>query len=120
MSRMLGFLHDRVQQDGHTVDYFASENVDARYQGRWSRFAFPWFLYKFALQQAKVGKPYDVINVHEPMGAWLNLRRSRLGNPFIVATSHGVESRVVGCRIRGGSSRTTENVTAHTAVVSAD
>jgi glycosyltransferase involved in cell wall biosynthesis len=93
MSRMLGFLHDRVERDGHAVEYFGSEQVPARLGGRWARLAFPWLVWRHAAAAARAGRPYDVVNVHEPAAAVVALRRRSAGNPFVVVTSHGVEDR---------------------------
>ncbi|MGE3706282.1 MAG: glycosyltransferase family 4 protein [Vicinamibacterales bacterium] len=93
MSRLLGFIHDRVAADGHLVEYFSAEDVPASFGGRRARLAFPWLVYRHARAAARAGRPYDVINVHEP-SAWAVLRFRRfLGDPSIVVTTHGVEER---------------------------
>src|SRR5438093_826206 len=91
MSRMLGFLHDRVAQDGHTIEFFAAEQVPSRLNGRWGRFSFPWLLWRHAVAAAKAGRAYDVVNVHEPSAAVIAMGKHAAGNPFLVVTSHGVE-----------------------------
>ena len=93
MSRMLGFLHDYVENDGHTVEFFTAECVPAGLNKRWARFAFPWLLWRHAVREAKAGRPFDVVNVHEPSGAFLALGKKAAGQPFLVVTSHGVEDR---------------------------
>ncbi len=93
MSRMLGFLHDRVAADGHIVDYFSAEDVPARLNGRLGRFAFPWLAWRRAVAAARAGRPYDIVNVHEPSAAFLALGRRAAGNPLLAVTSHGVEER---------------------------
>jgi glycosyltransferase involved in cell wall biosynthesis len=93
MSRMLGFLHDRVQEDGHTVEYFTADAVPARFNRRMARFSFPWLLWRHVVRAAKAGRPYDVVNVHEPSGAFLALGKKAAGQPFLAVTSHGVEDR---------------------------
>lgn len=93
MSRMLGFIHDRVAADGHAVDYFAAEHVPAAWTGRRARLAFPLLAWQHARRAAEAGCPYDVINVHEPV-AWAAARwRGPLGNPVVAVTTHGVEER---------------------------
>lgn len=93
MSRMLGFIHDRIAALGHQVDYFCAEDVPVRLNGRWGRFSFPWLLWRRAVNAAKQDRPYDIINVHEPSAAVLVLGKKSAGNPKIVVTSHGVEQR---------------------------
>lgn len=93
MSRMLGFIHDRVERDGHTVEYFAADQVPPRLGGRLARFSFPLLLLRHARRAARAGRPYDVINVHEPSAAAVAVFKRRAGNPFVVVTSHGVEDR---------------------------
>ncbi|HEX3313372.1 MAG TPA: glycosyltransferase family 4 protein, partial [Gemmataceae bacterium] len=93
MSRMLGFLHDRVAADGHTVEFFGADQVSPRLNRRLGRFAFPWLLWQHAVAAAKAGKPFDIINVHEPSAAAIALGKRAAGNPLLVVTSHGVEER---------------------------
>jgi glycosyltransferase involved in cell wall biosynthesis len=93
MSRLLGFLHDQVKKDGNEVDFFTSEHIPLCLNSRLGRFAFPWLLWRYAVAAAKAGRPYDVVNVHEPSSAAVTLGKSAAGNPFIVVTSHGVEDR---------------------------
>src|SRR5512139_3239423 len=93
MSRMLGFVHDRVAADGHVVEYFSADQVPASWSGRRGRFAFPLLVRQHARDAARAGRPYDVINIHEP-SAWAVLRwRRELGNPVVAVTTHGVEER---------------------------
>src|SRR5207244_2777927 len=42
---------------------------------------------------ARRGRPFDIVNVHEPSGSLLALLKTRAGNPAVVATSHGLERR---------------------------
>jgi glycosyltransferase involved in cell wall biosynthesis len=93
MSRMLTFIHEQVERDGHTVEYFCSEQVPARLQGRWARFSFPWLLRRHVVAAARAGRPYDVLNVHEPSAAAVACFRGAGGGPRLVITSHGVEQR---------------------------
>jgi glycosyltransferase involved in cell wall biosynthesis len=93
MSRMLGFIHDEIARDGHHVDYFCAEEVPARLNGRWGRFTFPWLLLRHAVAAARSGRPYDIINVHEPCSAAVAAARRLAGNTRVVVISHGVEQR---------------------------
>ena len=100
MSRLMGFIHDEVVQSGHAVDYFCADDVPPATRGGWSRLAFPVLLRRHAAVAARAGKPYDVINVHEPSGAAVVAGRGALGNPVVTVTSYGLE--------RAGWQRTVE------------
>ena len=90
---MLGFLHDRIAAEGHTVEFFGADQMPPRLNGRVARFAFPWLLWRHAVAAAKAGKPFDIVNVHEPSAAAIALGKRAAGNPLLVVTSHGVEDR---------------------------
>lgn len=93
MTRMLGFIHDRAAADGHHIEYFSAGQVPPAWSGRRARLAFPWLALQHAHRAAESGRPYDVINVHEPV-AWALLRsRAAIGAPVIAVTTHGVEER---------------------------
>lgn len=92
MSRMLTFIHDQVERDGHTVDYFCREQLPARLRGRWARFSFPFLLLRHVVAAERAGRPYDILNVHEPSAAAVACFRGA-GGPRLVITSHGVEQR---------------------------
>jgi glycosyltransferase involved in cell wall biosynthesis len=93
MSRMLGFVHDEVARHGHRVDYFCAEDVPRRLNGRAGRFTFPLLLLRHAAAAARAGRPYDIINVHEPSAAAVAAAPWLTGNARLVVTSHGVEQR---------------------------
>src|SRR5882672_9487957 len=94
MSRLMGEIHDRIERDGHEVEYFGRDEFSWGAHGRIGRYAFPFALFAHAAAAARAGRPYDLINVHEPSAAALVAGRARIGNPAIVLTSHGVERRV--------------------------
>jgi glycosyltransferase involved in cell wall biosynthesis len=94
MSRIMGEIHDRIAGDEYEVEYFCSDDVPAAARGRASRLVFPLALYAYAARAARAGRPYDLINVHEPSAVALAAWRARIGHPVIVVTSHGVERRV--------------------------
>lgn len=93
MSRLLGFIHDEVQRDGHTIEYFCADQVPPCLSGRWARFSFPVLLRRHVVAAARAGRAYDVLNVHEPSAAAVVCRRAAAGNPRVVVTTHGVEQR---------------------------
>jgi glycosyltransferase involved in cell wall biosynthesis len=93
MSRIMGFVHDRVERAGHAVDYLCSEDAPPYAQGRRTRFGFPRFVRSQVLRAAQSGTPYDIVNVHEPSSASVATRREGLGGASVVVTSHGLEER---------------------------
>jgi glycosyltransferase involved in cell wall biosynthesis len=92
MSRLMGLIHDRVASAGHDVDLFCSDDVPASWSGAYGRrVAFPFAVRAKATQAAADGRPYDIINVHEPIAAPSVIGRGR--GPRVVVTSHGLERR---------------------------
>jgi glycosyltransferase involved in cell wall biosynthesis len=89
----MGLIHDNFIQTGHEVDYFCSGDVPDRFQNRFARFAFPFLVRRHAVRAASQGRPYGVINVHEPSGMAVALLRYGVGGARVVVTSHGVEQR---------------------------
>jgi len=93
MSRLMGFIHDRVTDAGHEVDYLCADDVPPCWAGGFGRrFAFPLAVRSTAAKAEQAGRPYDVVNVHEPSAAPIVMgRRGR--RPVVVVTSHGLERR---------------------------
>jgi glycosyltransferase involved in cell wall biosynthesis len=90
MSRLMGFIHDYVASAGHEIDYLCADDVPSHW-GNWygRRVAFPMAVRAKAIEAEKAGRPYDIVNVHEPSAvpvifgrrrAWeLALEEGRLG-----------------------------------------
>lgn len=93
MSRLMSFVHDHVTAAGHTVEFLCSDDLAPRFSGRAGRFTFPVLVVHKARAAARSGRPFDVINVHEPAGAAISLLKQMAGSPRIVVTSYGVEQR---------------------------
>jgi len=94
MSRIMGFIHDRLEARGHQVDYLTADDVPERWQaGVGRRFVFPMLVRRVAIDAARRGCPYHIVNVHEPHGLPITLARASAGDPSIVLTSHGLERR---------------------------
>jgi glycosyltransferase involved in cell wall biosynthesis len=94
MSRIMGFIHDRLASHGHQIDYYCADDVPARWRtGLGRRFAFPLLVANAAVAAARQGRPYDIVNVHEPHALPITLRRQQAGSPAVVVTSHGLERR---------------------------
>ena len=76
MSRLMAFIHDRLESAGHEVDYFCSDDVPASWAGWWGRrVAFPMAIRARAINADRSGRPYDIVNVHEPSAAPLIIGR---------------------------------------------
>ncbi len=90
MNRIMCFIHDEIEAAGHSVEYFCAE--DAACTGKLARFTFPLAVLRHAEAARRAGRPYDVINVHEPSGAAVAWWKRRTG-ARIVVTSHGLETR---------------------------
>ena len=94
MSRIMTFIHDRlVEGGGFEVEYFCADDVAPRWQGAAARFAFPLLVLRRARLAARQGRPFDVVNVHEPSSAAVAALKGWAGAPRVVVTSHGVERR---------------------------
>jgi glycosyltransferase involved in cell wall biosynthesis len=93
MSRIMGLIHDQLVLAGHSVEYFCSEELAWRCGRGWERFTYPLALLHHAWAESRSGRPYDVINVHEPSGAAICCWRGFAGKPKVVVTSHGLETR---------------------------
>ena len=94
MSRIMGFIHDRLEARGHQVDYLTADDVPSKWQGSIGRrLAFPLFVRQTAIDAARNGRPYDIVNVHEPHGLPVTVARASAGRPSVVVTSHGLEHR---------------------------
>jgi glycosyltransferase involved in cell wall biosynthesis len=93
MSRIMAFIHDRLESAGHEVEYFCSDDVPASWAGWWGRrVSFPMAIRAKAIGAHRKGRPYDIVNVHEPSAAPLLIGR-RAHAAAIVVTSHGLERR---------------------------
>jgi glycosyltransferase involved in cell wall biosynthesis len=93
MSRIMGFTHDYLVNKGHSVEYLCAEALSLHWPHRPARFTFPWLVRQCAVTAAREGRPYNLINVHEPSSAAITLSKVAAGNPVVVVTSHGVEQR---------------------------
>lgn len=88
------FIHERLAANANCiVDFLCEEDVPVRWKGRFSRFGFPVLVYQKARAAAARGKPYDIINVHEPSSAAIASLKRIAGNTKVVVTSYGIERR---------------------------
>jgi glycosyltransferase involved in cell wall biosynthesis len=93
MSRLMGRAHDELERDGHEVTYLSSDDVPPVARGRGGRLLFPWAVRKAVVDAVREGRPYDVVNVHEPHGAAVATLRVGQNGTAVVAMTHGVEQR---------------------------
>lgn len=101
MSRIMGFIHDRLEACGIATDYLTADDVPPWLRGGRTRITFPLLVWQRARAAAASGTPYDVINVHEPQSACVSTWRKAHG-AAVVVTSHGLEQ--VGWDIASRSS----------------
>jgi len=87
------FTHDQVEERGHEVHYLCAEDVPPSVRGPWGRFTFSFLVRSHIRASRRAGKPYDVVNVHEPSGLAVSALRKAGGFPRVVVTSHGLERR---------------------------
>ena len=93
MSRLMGFIHDRLEAAGHEVEYFCADDVPASWAGWWGRrVAFPMAIRAKAIAAERSSRPFDIVNAHEPSAAPLLIGRRALA-ASVVVTSHGLERR---------------------------
>src|SRR3970040_69232 len=87
MSRLMGFIHDRVEAAGHEIDYLCADDVPPGWSG-WvgRRIAFPLAGHPKTIEAGKAGRPYDIVNVHEPSAAPLIIGRRGARAPAVVVT----------------------------------
>jgi glycosyltransferase involved in cell wall biosynthesis len=100
MARLMESIHTELESFGWKTDYFTADNLPAVCGKRFRRYSFTWYARRHAREAFLRGRPYDVINIHEPSGAAIVFGQSRLGGPTVVATSHGVEQRYWELRLR--------------------
>ncbi len=100
MARLSESLHTALEAFGWETEYFTADDVKEVGSPRLRRHAFTWYARRHARMAFLQGKPYSIINVHEPAGAAIVLGTSRLGGPALVAMSYGVEQRYWELRLR--------------------
>lgn len=93
MSRIMELIHDEVAAEGHVVDWLTAEDVPPRWRGSRARIAFPLLVWQRARDEARKGRPYDLVNVHEPHSMPVAMAQANVAKVGVVITSHGLERR---------------------------
>jgi len=87
MMRLMRFAHEPLVAAGHEIEYFCADDVSPRWNNSITRrFAFPWLVYRKARQAFKAGRPYDIVNVQEPLSAPVALLKRRVGSRIVVSS----------------------------------
>jgi glycosyltransferase involved in cell wall biosynthesis len=102
MALMMESMHAALEEFGWEIEYFTADDLNFIASPRLRRYAFSWYTRRHALRALVAGRPYDIINIHEPSGAALVFGKPRLGNPAVVAMSHGLEQRYWELCLQGG------------------
>jgi glycosyltransferase involved in cell wall biosynthesis len=100
MARLMESIHAELEAFGWKTEFFTADDMPAKGSERFRRYAFSWYARSHARAAFLRGEPYQVINIHEPAGAAVVFGKSRLGDPAIVAMSHGLEQRYWELRLR--------------------
>ena len=90
----MGFIHDQIAEAGHEVDFLCADDLSTGWHHALSqRLIFPLKVRHRAVLAARSGRPYDIINIHEPSAALVATSNRAAGSPVIIITSHGLERR---------------------------
>lgn len=89
----MGFIHDRVAASGFEVYEYNADHAPSYAKGRFARFGFGWSVFRHIRKEFRAGRPYDVVNLHEPNSGMVCALKRWCGSPLVIATSHGVEQR---------------------------
>lgn len=100
MARMMESIHAELESFGWKTEYFTADDMPSAGGERFRRYAFSWYARRHAREAFLRGEPYEVINIHEPSGVAVVFGKSRIGEPAIVAMSHGLEQRYWELRLR--------------------
>lgn len=92
MSRTMFLTGDELQRRGHTVDYWFEGDLAVKGPAELWRFITPFKVRGKLRQAIKAGTNWDIVEIHEPLGAALTLSRIPNG-PRVVAFSYGLEER---------------------------
>jgi glycosyltransferase involved in cell wall biosynthesis len=91
MSRTMFCTGDELERMGHRVEYCLEEDLAVKASPQLWRFITPWKILRHLRTAARRGTTWDIVEIHEPLGALCALRRGAL--PPLVAFSYGLEER---------------------------
>ncbi len=92
MQRDMYGTGDVLRAQGHTVDYLFREGLPVGGPEKLRRFTVPLRIPSLVRGLARKGREYDVVEIHEPLGAVCCLLRRIAGwHPPVVAHSFGLE-----------------------------
>ena len=93
MGRVMHLTTDELRTMGHSVDLLFSEDVPRLRRGASDRLIFPFALLSAVRKRIQERGQYDVVEIHEPSGAWYCRARGRDSSlPPCVLMSHGLET----------------------------
>ena len=94
MQRLMYGIGDELRAQGHTVDDLFQDDIWMPVPQKLRRLTVPIRAPLIVRTLARRGREYDVVEVHEPLGAWCSLMR-RVGGRFppVVVYSYGLEER---------------------------
>ena len=93
MSRLMERVHGDLARAGHDVEFRCADDVRPAFRRGAGRLAFSVVVRQAAADAARRGRPFDIVNVHEPHGAVVAALRGGIGGAAVVAMTHGVERR---------------------------
>ena len=75
----MGFIHDRIAEAGHEVDFICADHLSAGWNRALSqRLVSPLKVRHHAVLAARSGRPYNIIDIHGPTPPSLRQRATPL------------------------------------------
>jgi glycosyltransferase involved in cell wall biosynthesis len=93
MSRAMFSAGDILASRGHEVEYLFREEIGPFSSRLGERFALPWRVASLIRDRQKHSRPYDVVEIHEPISIGFGLRNRCAVRPALAVFSHGLEAR---------------------------
>jgi glycosyltransferase involved in cell wall biosynthesis len=99
MAHYIMEVNNFIDNRGHTIISMFSEQIKGPKNGRLRRYLAPFYLPQSVNSLPDNEKP-DVVEIHEPFGAWyVRERRRNPSMPPVVISVYGLESRALESRI---------------------
>lgn len=93
MSRAMFSAGDILASRGHEVEYLFREEIGPFSSRLGERFALPWRVASLVREREKRSRPYDVVEIHEPISMGFGLKNRCAIRPALAVFSHGLEAR---------------------------